>query len=691
MKKTLSVLFATALCTVTAMAQTAIIGPGLNNGDLEATDSTAPFVPPGGSISTDFNHTPDGAQSLAIDLTANNLEGQWKGFADAGNGMGVIADVSEGEIVSTGAWVYVPAATTFGADEATAQAGTNNVIIALEGFNDVSPANTNNLWGGNLTGAFTAQSLTGIARDSWVLVSLPSVTVPENVTQVRTRPFNLNTARLVNGKDGFGDGENAATPADWMANGYSGFVYIDDVFLTVSPAPPEPPVGVGINSEINNGDLENATLTPFGGGYASSSEEFNHTPGGSRSLEIDLTDASTGNQWKGLVASEVTIDDSAVKEGNILTQSLWVYVPSDTVFGDPSPNASNSIILNAFTGDAAETFTGAFSLTTVERDTWVKVSRDVTIPAGVTSYTTNKWFLGTNSDPVAAGYMGSIFIDDVTFAAAPPPREVTIIGGGINNGDMEAASLSPFVGMISTEQNNTPDGSQSLEFDLQQPTDFGQWKGLLTEQTSPVLQQNETFDLAAWVYVPTSAGLGNEGNTTAISINIRAIPEGGGAFVSLPNTIFQDLKLIDRDTWVKVEATDLVLPEGGPFESVNTGGWNITRINEVNGTPAPDSVASDWAAEGYSGTVFIDDVSFIQRRPAPPREGIFITDITFENNEVVITFESTVENLLMYRSTTGLEEDDFEEYSEGLITSPYVDDDPADGNAFYQIRDANAG
>lgn len=698
MKRKLFACLATSLFAASAFAQQSVlVGPGVNNGDLEAADQ-APWGPDGGSISTERNLTDGGSQSLEIDLTANNGAGQWKGIGNA------VVDVDPERPISFGLWMFIPTATQFG--------DTTNIFMDLETTSDEF-ANVQNGWANNIRR--NNSDLRNEARDQWIVFEIADAALPEGTTQARTRGANINTTAEVNGKEAFNpappepvEGEeppepdltNTATPADWMAAGWDGSLFIDDIFIIQNPAPEE---GVAIGGSFRNGDMEANALTPFKGNeYGSINTEFNNTTGGSQSFAIDIGFVSA-NQWKGLTNGNDVV--APAQPGQIVTAEAFVYVPTSTVFGSPEQGVAR-FTLNI--NDAAPMGNGEFGfktqdLTTLERDTWHRVDVEAVVPEGTTSVNTNKWFITTVADPDVQGYSGVVLIDDVQLRVSNPPGDQTLIGGDINNGNLEAATLAPFSpGAISTEFNNTAGGSQSLELNLQSQSDFRRWKGLNSGVNSPIVSGTEVYSVSAFVYVPGDAQLGNDANeeagtpnfTTSIALGLRAFALTGGQ-TEIPGGLFQDLKAVDRDSWVFVEAVDQVAPatnDNGAIVRVDTSGWNFARTDEPNGVDAASATSADWAAVGYSGNFYIDDVTWEVTRPAPPREGIFITDITYEEGVgVTITFDSTFESVALFANRGG-DVGDLDAYDElvndDFATSP-VTDANADPNVktFYIVRE----
>ena len=693
MKPKFTALLASAILALPLSAQTVVIGPGVNNGDLETAGDTTPFLPDGGTDSTDFNHTSGGSRSLKIDLTANNANGQWKGIASdtptPGTAPGGIeADVNEGENVIASVWVYIPSSTTFG----TAINGQNRIIGQIEGYNSSTMT-----WGGL---NFTSFNVTGggaPARDQWVKLQLNDVTIPENVTKIRTRAWNLTTAASFpdpadseNPYDAFDwtDGERTvasdkpATPAIWSDNGYSGSIYLDDFALTINPPIPD---GVGILGPIRNGDLEAAELTPFGAQpYQSISDTdeggFNHTPDGSQSLGIDLSFVG-GNQWKGLSAgSHVSLP---VSPGETITESVWVYVPTGTVW--PTPVCNFHFKVHTNTTQEVGPIT---NLKTMVQGQWNQITNTYVVSDGETVTDTSKWYIqiGASAEDASEFAGIKVYFDDfemTSMVAPPPPPLEVVVGPGINNGDMEAATLAPFNavgGTKSTDQNHTPAGANALSIDLTANNSNGQWKGIVPGGfTANLAGDNDTVNMTAWVYIPGSTTFGPTAN---LNFELRTNP--GNVFNAGAPTL--NLTTAARDTWIQVES--LGIPVAAGATQISLGNWNLETVTMVGAggdIPANAATPADWQAAGYDGVIFIDDVQIELNHPQGP--DIQVTSVSYEDGVgTTIEFISQVGNVDVWKNSNG--DLDPENYVEWDVdqTSPYLDvdgDASVDPKAFY--------
>ena len=707
MKSKLLAIAATALFAGPLMAQeTVVISGTMNNGNLENTDSTAPFLPPGGSISTEQNNTPGGSQSLEIDLTANNAEGQWKGWADNGDGQGVVAEVPAGGAgVRSSVFIYVPMGTSFGTGSEGGNGNTNFIITGIEAFDpNITEGNP---WGGG--GFFSRFDLTAITPGVWTeFVSVGNV-APER-TMIRTRGWNINTRNIVNGKEAFdngGDPDNKATPADWNIAGYAGSIFLDDISLSFTDPPPP---GVAILGDVNNGNIEAESLGNFGQapqGYQSISTEFNNTDGGSQSLEIDLT-VSNGNQWKGVTAgSDVSLNVSA---GDFITAGAFVYIPEDTVFGTNDAGEENTglarFILNVINGDNVEFLTGALELNNIPRGQWTEIRTEGFTEID-TVITTNKWFLASGGaggvEPTSQGYSGSVFFDDFQLTAGPPPASRVIIGGDVRNGNLEdTESTAPFTAGVISDFTRPAGGDQSLEVSLTQTTDFMQWKGLVTPIIFPVLDPNETVTVSAWIYVPGDAELGAEAEgenpalTSSLSFGLRGLAATGNAFTGLGGP-FVDLKAVERDSWIQIQteapidipATFVSGEENVDLARISLEGWNLARTPLVGANRdimSESATPADFMAAGYNGSIFIDDVEVTIARP--DFTGVRIDSIERTEAGTSLAFTSTVGDVDVYVSTTGLEPANFSLLEFDVEESPFVDDETEGDRVFYIFTEA---
>ncbi|MFC7338581.1 hypothetical protein ACFQY0_15405 [Haloferula chungangensis] len=685
MKMKLMTLLASLTLVLPAMAQTTVIGGDINNGNLETPLDSAPFLPPGGLLTNEQDHTTGSGMSLKIDLTANNGAGQWKGWADNGAN-GIEADVVPGQTVSAGFWVYVPSETTFGEGKGDGSTvGPNKIVQYIELYNP-----TTDTWTGLNFSNLNLDTLT--TRDAWVKYTMPPVTVESQYTKIRTRAWNLTTNSHVNGKEAFtpgGDPENKAEPSDWEAAGYSGAIYLDDISLVVSDPPPP---GIGIEGNVRNGNIEALELTPFGARpYQSASTEFNHTPGGSKSLAIHLGGEGGNQQWKGITAgSNVTL---LVNQGEVIEQSVWVYVPSGTVW-PTDPTCQLLFRVNSNTSSEA---TGInTNLKTLPQGEWNLVTFDRPVEAGETQVTTSKWYItvgGSGGVDVEQFNGINIYLDDFTLTSKvqppPPPLEI-VVGPGINNGDMEADTLSPFNtagGTRSTVQNHTPDGTSSLAIDLTANNSNGQWKGIIPGGINARLASDlDTVNMTAWVYIPASTSFGP---TASLNLELRTNP--GSLYTAGAPTF--NLTTAVRDTWIKVEALGLPVAEGAT--QISLGNWNLATVAMVgaNGDiPATSATPADWQAAGYSGSIFIDDVQVELIHPQGP--DIVVNSIAYDDStgDVTIEYSSKVGPIDVWKNIQGdLNPANFEVWDQDIDGGIYVDtyvDIPGEPRAFYVLVSA---
>ncbi|MEM9236392.1 MAG: hypothetical protein AAGB14_06390 [Verrucomicrobiota bacterium] len=710
MKRQLMWLAASIVFAAPALSQTTIIDGSMNNGDLENPGDSTPFTPSGGSISTTVNHTSGGTQSLEIDLTANNARGQWKGIAANesfwGPGVapgGLEAASTPGDFAKASAWIYIPSATTFG----TAISGNPRLESNIEGFNTGSST-----WGG-LNYTFT--TLTTLPRDEWVFILLNNVEIPADTTMIRTRPWNITSHDTVNGKDAFDwqDDQRTvptvdpATPADWQTDGWDGVIYLDDIKLELLPPPP---AGVGIEGIVNNGDMEAEVLAPFGTNEnsASISTTFNNTPGGAQSMCVDLSigTASTG-RWKGLLnSSPVSISATA---GDRIIAEAWVYIPSDVQRGtNDDDRLQFNLPIRSDNGGAGNGNIGATfnNLANAPRDTWLKYSTEAIAFDDVnpiTSVSSSAFNIETQNDPGTLGYSGFVYFDDVVFKnIGPPPAVETLVGGEINNGDMEAVALAPFnpsfsSGSISTTINHTPEGSQSMCIDLSVgDSTTGRWKSFFNPGLTFPVEVGDQLSASLWVYVPSSAKLGPgdidpndpaDDSPTSVVIEMRS-NNGGAGNGQIGPSVSLDLTNVTRDTWTQLTGNWTAVDDVNPISSINTNAFYLASAQDLT-----EPVQANALLPGYEGFVYIDDVELIQTRPQGP--DIQVTSVSYEDGVgVTIEYISQVGPVDVYLNDTGTNVDggDFFLISSGETGGTYVDagaDASAVPKSFYVLVPEN--
>jgi len=725
MKRLVQTLCALGIVGTPLSAQTTIIGGATNNGDFE-TGVINPFGPFGGALSdavantSDQNHTESGQYALKIDLTANNGDGQWKGITTLDDTVnGVIGEYDiEGGTVNSSVWVYIPQET---------QLGTNALFeFQLEARNANDPVNPD-AWD-QLGTTLAMFDLAVLTRDTWHLLERVGDLIPEGTTHIRTRPWNINTVNeFPNPEDpenpipAFGEpgpDNGNATPADWIAAGYNGFIYIDDIKLEILP-----PVSTGsttvnlvICEDIGNGNFEGDTLTPWNptGGSAQPDPSLTPPEGGVQSLAVDLTEANAFGQWK-----PVANIAAPVSSGDLIEYSTWVYVPADTTGGD---NLKFAVPLRSDNGGGGFGNIGGWPAidlnndVAVPRDTWVQFRYGPVVAINgpddqpITSINTKGMNVESlaSTDLAGAGYGGNIYIDNfkLTVTSSPEPVDgvLSVVSSNENNGTMEATTMDPWGGSgvsLSTDQNHTEGGSQSLEIDLTANNSGGSVdlsakrfldRALLSSVAGTA--DTDTIDLSAWVFVPSSTTFGAGDGILSLEISDH----------TLTPFHFLELDLADdgdapRDQWVLLEDTGIPIPEGTEAESLIFTSFQVytTDLIIINeGTPEeeeldaddPRLTPEDWVANGYTGSVFIDDISVSVTR-APVTE-IQITSAEFPagGGGFSITYLPAEAAVDVYH-TTDLET--FTPFQLNVTGGTITDGDAADvPKGFYYIFPAGA-
>ena len=693
-----------ASLAVPAMAQTGgvttLIGQGVNNGDLE-TGELAPFNEQGFSVVETADEgipaSPIGGDNvLAVDLTANNGAGQWKGVIDTGgeNGNGLEFEVTPGDRVGGSVYLYVPDQTMFGSRDVGG--ASNSFVYNLEAFTEgrLNPNGSGDLqeWRG-ISFAFTSLdgapgddgTIQPTQRDMWRIFPFPVVTIPEDVTRVRTRAFAIVTDNMVGDPpvNAFGaredeDGnaiEGVATAEDWMEEGYSGSFYIDGLTLeNLGPAPE----GIIVKGRENNGNIDGPNIAPFGDGEITTFQpDFSRTDDGSGSLRIDLA-APQSNQWKGITTGANTIR-GGVTDGQEVELSLWVYIPSEdnnegraedaAVFGDdPVASFNIGVRSNRNAGTAGDlgvigpnTSINLIDVNAAPRDRWFQIVNRNVATAGssgeISEVNSGSVFLQTVANPQDAGYTGAIFVDDVCFTVVDPPLENVVVGGSRNNGNLENATLAPFMqpatslGVAGVDgapaHREDSEGSQFLCVDLQgESSGNGRWKGISSGLTAPVARDGSTVEASFWVYIPQDVTLGgavaddpstedvDESTDGNLQINLE-FRQGSDPAVTLPGSIFANLVDSPRGEWFQISTQmPIEIPDGE--QTVLLRNWYVSTA-EVQGSEDPENpgsflppTAQELADAGYSGKIYFDDFQVTVTAPPPPGPPfIRITDITY--------------------------------------------------------------
>ncbi|MGJ8724200.1 MAG: hypothetical protein ACSHYB_06565 [Roseibacillus sp.] len=705
MKSEFITLLGSVALALPAFGLTTHIGGTILNGDLEAATLGDFAGNHGGTISTVQNHTTGGAQSVAVDLTANNGEGQWKALCDTNNtGQSQIdiAITDDTEVISHSVWVYIPAATTFGGNTAL------NIGIEASSNGTAGPYPNVPSSGSNL-------ELSTAVRNTWIKVERTDIPIPAGTTNIRTRSYNIATVQTLAGgtinasnTDSFGGtGLPMAVPGDWIADGWSGVVYLDDFELTTDTAPPPPDPNILICEDVNNGDFEAASLTPWNPRQSTGFIETTVVHTGLQSMKIDLQPAN-GNQWKSLGLTGANQINGPAVAGDRIEGSAWIYIPAATQFG---PSGSEVAKLNfeirsdrnmPATAGNGNIFDGSLTadLTTYARDTWVKHEFQIVATDGdqaITTINTSGWNLETVAAP-ATDYVGEIYIDDVTLKNIGPAPEGVLVDDSTLNGDMEGFGLSPWTfsgaASTSTDQNHTVGGSQSLSVDLTANNGNAQWKGIKSGTTAQdiIALGHDRADISAWVYIPAATTFGD-------TARINLVAWDGSGFGNGSANL--DLTTAPRDQWVEISSTEIDISGFTTNFAINN--WNlqtVTMVGAAADVPAddPTTTPQDWIDAGYEGVIYFDDV-FVRTYSTTPGVGpISINSCSYDptggtsgTGAMTINYNTSFDFGVDVYSTVDFITWDDESFVDGAGTNLDLSRDSADPKRFFILVEPNSG
>ncbi|MEM9236391.1 MAG: hypothetical protein AAGB14_06385, partial [Verrucomicrobiota bacterium] len=401
---------------------------------------------------------------------------------------------------------------------------------------------------------------------------------------------------------------------------------------------------------------------------------------------------------------DVSVDCTA---GDRIYTAAWVYIPTATEIG--TGNASSlqlNFEMRSDNGGGGNGSIGALfsNIKGLARDQWhlvehTAVASDDVNP--ITQVNTSGHYVSVTNDPMSLGYTGVIYLDDVVLKnLGPPPVTEVLIGGEINNGDVEAATLAPLdpsfsSGSISTTINHTPDGTQSMCIDLSVGSETtGRWKSFYNPGLNFPVEVGDQLSASLWVYVPSSAKLGPndvdpndpaDDSETSVIIEMRS-DNGGAGNGQVGPSVALDLTTVTRDTWTQLTGNWTAVDDVNPITSINTNAWYLASAQNPGGN-------NNEILPGYEGFIYVDDLELIQTRPQGP--DIQVTSVSYEDGVgVTIEYVSQVGPVDVYLNDTGTNVNggDFFLISSGETGGTFVDagaDASAVSKSFYVLVPEN--